>query len=87
MAITKDKQEEALAEKFLSNSETIKLLKETPHKERLEIMKYGINRLQPKTPREFAQEFLKLATLYPEVITAMDISKIINHIDIEEEEV
>jgi len=87
MAITKDEQEELSAEQFLSTPEALKELKETPHKERLEIMRYGIDRLQPKTPREFAKEFLKLATLYPKVISARDTSKIIKNIDIENEEV
>ncbi len=86
MATTKDKQEEALVERFLSSPEALKMLKETPNEERVEIMRYGIYRLQPKTPREFAQDFIKLATLYPQAISTRDTSKIMKNIDIENEE-
>ncbi len=87
MAITKDEQEEALVERFLSTPEALKLLKETPQKERVEIMGYGIDGLKVKTPKEFAQDFLKLATLYPQAISTRDISMIMKNIDIEEEQI
>lgn len=85
MAITKDEQEEISTEKFLSTPEALKLLKETPNEERVEIMQYGINKVQSKTLREFAKEFLKLENLYPQALESRDISKIMKNIDIEEE--
>lgn len=85
MADVKELEEE-LVDRFLSSKEALIGLKESSIKEIVEIMGYGIEGLNSKTPREFAKEFLKLANLHPNVITARSISKIINKIDIEEEE-
>ncbi|WP_151901296.1 hypothetical protein [Sulfurimonas hydrogeniphila] len=86
MSEEKEVQEENMIKEFLSNKKALELLKKTSEQDSIEIMKYGVSKYQSKTPFEMAQDFIKLATLYPNVIQSRDISKIISKIDLKEEE-
>jgi len=87
MSKNKEEQEANLIKGFLSNEKALKVLKQTNEQDSIEIMKYGVSQYKSKTPSEMAQDFISLATLYPNVIKSRDISKIISKIDLEEEEV